>query len=187
MSSVDAARIAAFGVPDDAVDDVRVRLPGVQLHAGVRSGDLHGLPPGTIVLLADGPVASPDALGTTETLGCVRRGMRIVATGGAGLLRALEIAHPGIRGCGPLFDLLDAHLVIDLRWLVPALGHEGLSLAELQAAHWNRVGGRPSSTDELEQTMQSAALRDPSTVAHAKGQRRARAVDAARGIAEDAP
>ena len=77
--------IAAFGVPRDAEDDVRAVLPGVRFFPGVRAGDLHGSPPGTVMLLADGPVAAPNALGTTETLACARRGNRIVAIGGEGL------------------------------------------------------------------------------------------------------
>lgn len=176
------ATIAAFGVPRDAEDDVRAVLPGLRFFPGVRAGDLYGAPPGAVMLLADGPVAAPHALGTTETLACVRRGNRIVATGGAGLCRALEIDHPGLRGTGELFDLLAPHLFVDLRWLVPELGHDGVALAELALAHGVAAG---ASHDELDEALALPELRAAAVVARARELQRARAVAAARTIATE--
>ncbi len=178
----DRATIAAFGVPREAEADVRAILPGLRFFPGVRAGDLYGAPPSAVLLLADGPVAAPHALGTTETLACVRRGNRVIATGGAGLCRALEIEHTGIRGLGELFELLAPHLVVDLRWLVPELGHDGVALVELALAHHTPL---PTAHDELDRAMDRAELRAGAVVARARELRRDRAIAGARAIAAE--
>ena len=97
-------RIYAAGTLTAA--EVSGSLAGAQLAPPVTRGDLHrDIDAGVqIVGIVDGTFLNEVALSPLEIVDAMRVGVRVFGAGGLGALRAVELAHFGMVGCGRVFE-----------------------------------------------------------------------------------
>ncbi len=86
--------------------EVRRALPGAAVGTLVERGDLHrAIDAGVqVVGIVDGTFLSNVAMSPIEIVDALRVGVRVFGAGGVGALRAVELAHFGMTGCGRIFE-----------------------------------------------------------------------------------
>ena len=104
-------------------------LPHAEVRPPIERGDAHrALAEGANVLgVVDGAFLDDAAVTTTELVDAMRVGVRVFGSSGVGAIRAAELDHLGMTGCGLIYERIKSGPY----FRDDALGLVGVSLIEL--------------------------------------------------------